>query len=79
MTIQDLGSLGELLAAVATLATLGYLAVQVRQNTESIRASTVQAMFEASAGLHDLCAADSDLGRIFLRGAEDQGNLCLRT
>ena len=31
MTIQDLGSLGELIAAVATVLTLGYLAVQLRQ------------------------------------------------
>lgn len=38
MTIQDWGSVGELLAAVATVATLGYLAVQVRQNTQSTRA-----------------------------------------
>ena len=37
MTIQDLGSLGELLAAVATLATLGYLAVQVGQARRQLR------------------------------------------
>ena len=30
MTIQDLGSLGELIAAIATVATLGYLATQIR-------------------------------------------------
>lgn len=33
MTIQDLGSIGELIAALATLATIAYLAVQIRQNT----------------------------------------------
>lgn len=33
MTIQDLGSIGELIAAVATLVTLAYLALQIRQNT----------------------------------------------
>lgn len=33
MNIQDLGSLGELLAALATIATLIYLAIQIRQNT----------------------------------------------
>jgi hypothetical protein len=33
MTIQDLGSLGELVAALATLVTLVYLATQIRQNT----------------------------------------------
>lgn len=33
MTIQDLGSLGELIAAIATVVTLVYLAAQIRQNT----------------------------------------------
>lgn len=37
MTIQDVGSIGELIAAVATVVTLAYLAVQIRQNTESLR------------------------------------------
>ena len=30
MTIQDLGSIGELVAAIATIATLAYLAIQIR-------------------------------------------------
>lgn len=40
MTIQDLGSIGELVAAIATVATLGYLGLGIRQNTESVRLST---------------------------------------
>jgi hypothetical protein len=39
MTIQDLGSIGELVAAIATVATLVYLALQIRQNTESVKLS----------------------------------------
>ena len=39
MTIQDLGAIGELIGALATLATLVYIAVQVRQNTEQVRDS----------------------------------------
>ena len=38
LTIQDLGALGELLGAVAVLATLIYLALQTRQNTMAIGA-----------------------------------------
>ena len=37
MTIQDLGSIGELIAAIATVATLIYLAVQIRANTTALR------------------------------------------
>lgn len=49
MTIEQLGSIGEFIAAIATLATLAYLAVQVRQNTKALRASTFQQMSEAMA------------------------------
>jgi hypothetical protein len=38
LTIQDLGALGELLGSVAVLVTLGYLALQTRQNTIAIGA-----------------------------------------
>ncbi len=34
MNIQDLGSVGELIGAVATVATLAYLAFQIRNNTK---------------------------------------------
>ena len=37
MTISDLGSLGELIAAIATVATLIYLAAQIRQNTNQLK------------------------------------------
>jgi len=40
MNIQDLGSLGELVAAFATIATLLYLAVQIRQNNRNLHEST---------------------------------------
>ena len=40
MNIQDLGSIGELIAAIATVATLAYLAYQIRQNTKTVTAST---------------------------------------
>lgn len=39
MTILELGALGEFLGAIGVIATLVYLAVQVRQNTRSLEAS----------------------------------------
>ena len=42
MSIQDLGALGELIAAIATVATLIYLAVQLKQNTKALRSATFQ-------------------------------------
>ena len=38
LTIQDLGSLGEFLSSIVVLLTLGYLALQMRQNTMAISA-----------------------------------------
>ena len=43
MTIQDFGSIGELVAAIATVATLFYLAMQIRQGTRATRAASNQA------------------------------------
>lgn len=36
MTIQDLGALGEIIGAVAVVASPIYLAIQIRQNTQQI-------------------------------------------
>lgn len=48
MTIQDWGSIGELIGGVAVIATLIYLAAQIRQNTAMITAQTVQASVDAT-------------------------------
>lgn len=41
MTLQDWGSLGEVISGMAVLVTLIYLAIQTRQNTLAVRASAV--------------------------------------
>ena len=49
MSIQDLGSIGELIAALATLATLLYLARQIRQSNSLARAQTRERMVEQAS------------------------------
>ena len=49
MTIQDLGSIGELLAAIATIGTLIYLALQIRQNTRVVRSQSRRQVVESVA------------------------------
>ena len=61
MTLQDLGSIGELIAAIATLATLVYLAAQIRQNTRAIKATSFMESQHFFAGLHDYLAQNPDL------------------
>ena len=41
MTINELGSVGELIGAIATVATLMYLALQIRANTLSAKYSAI--------------------------------------
>ncbi len=46
MSIQDWGAIGELLAAIATVATLIYLAIQIRENSKQLRVTSINAMNE---------------------------------
>jgi hypothetical protein len=46
VTIQDLGSIGELVAAIATVATLIYLAAQIRQNTSAMKTSALNSLHD---------------------------------
>ncbi len=65
VTIQDLGSLGELIAAIATVATLIYLAFQIRANTRSVRASSFQELDRGIREVHVAMAGNSELSRIW--------------
>ncbi len=51
-TIQMLGSLGEFVGAIAVVATLVYLAIQVRHSKEAMEANT-KSLDESSTPLND--------------------------
>ena len=58
MSLQDLGALGELIGAVAVVATLIYLAIQLRLNAQMNRALIRQSLSDAlrsvsAAGIED--------------------------
>ncbi len=61
LTIQDLGALGELLGSVAVLATLVYLALQMRQNTTAITAQLDSARIIAALNQNLTAATSSEL------------------
>jgi hypothetical protein len=71
MNWDAIGAIGEAVGALGVIFTLGYLAVQIRQNTASVRVSTTQALLEATASFSDLCASDEQLGRVFVNGVEN--------
>lgn len=64
LTFQELGSIGEFIAAIATLVTLVYLAFQIKQSTKVSRAQLTKDLFLASrSALLDI-AKDEGLARI---------------
>ncbi len=68
MNCEALGAIGEVAGAVAVIATLLYLAVQVRQSTNAQRVTAVQTAAENSARFSELLAQDETLGALFWRG-----------
>jgi len=74
VSLQDLGSIGELIAAIATVATLVYLAIQIKH---SARAQNRSNEFAQAGSIHDITtlfnemnwrlAGDGELADIYTR------------
>jgi hypothetical protein len=75
MTIQDLGAIGELVGAVAVLATLFYLARQIKQNTDEIRSANYHSVTDSFNYLNTALAQDAVLANIYRRGSADFDSL----
>lgn len=66
MTIEQIGSLGELIAAIATVITLIYLTTQIRQNNRSLAEATSASANAshssiAATGLYHTCPGILDV------------------
>ena len=68
MTLQDLGNAGELLGAIAVLASLIYLGLQIRQNTTTVRAGTSAAISESLARVTEVLGSDPRAARAYFNG-----------
>ena len=75
MTIQDLGSIGELVAAIATIGTLAYLAVQIRQNTISNRDASTRSTHDMILRVNTPPISDPTLTDLIIRGGKDRAGL----
>ena len=71
MNIQDLGSIGELVAAVATVATLVYLAIQIKHNSKASQGATEESVSTGFNDVNMLIAGNSELSRLFMDGIEN--------
>ena len=75
MNIQDLGAIGELLAALATLVTLIYLALQIRQNSKNLQESTSASMNQGWSSINTRISSDPEFASIFIRGRANLDDL----
>ena len=75
MSIQDLGSIGELIAAIATIATLIYLATQVRQNTRALKSATFQNISGEMGKNVEPILNNADLAALMVKGNNDPSSL----
>ena len=77
MTLQDLGSIGEFVAAVATLATLAYLALQIRQNTREAQATSRSSVSQSFIDLLTHVSRDLETTKLVRTGFAEPNSLDL--
>ena len=70
MTLQDLGNLGELLAAVGVIVSLVYLAVQLRGNTLALHSESRDKNFANYVTMGRPNLIDKELMRVWLGGLD---------
>ena len=70
MTLEDLGNIGELVAAVGVIISLIYLALQIRQNSRLLRASLEQSITDSTNQTIQAAAASPQFSRVVLEGQE---------
>ncbi len=75
MTLEDLGNLGDFIGGLAVIATLVYLAVQIRQNTRMLRSAGEQTTRSDSTATITLAAQTPENAAVFHKGFSNPGAL----
>ena len=60
-TTEILGNVGEFVGAIGVVVTLGYLALQIRQNTKTLRSSIYTSWVETAATTHQMITANASV------------------
>ena len=68
MTIQELGSIGELVGGLAVLLSLVYLALQINQNTRSVRSATSASISESLSRVTEMISSQPEVARTWYQG-----------
>ncbi len=78
MTIEQPGSVGEIIGAAATVAMLAYLAVQIRQNNRLVAASIADSSRDSMNELARILGANPEAARVYAAGVQDPSSLSLQ-
>ena len=70
MTIQEMGALGEMIGGIAVVISLIYVGLQIRQNSNSVRAASQIALRQLGTEITSQIAAP-DMARIYVQGLKD--------
>ena len=74
---QLLGNYGEFLGSIAVVVTLGYLVVQIRQNTRSTNSNNNHNVMMAFNSFNQVLFANPDVARIYYAGLASPQSLSL--
>jgi len=61
-------AIGEILGAIGVIATIAYLAIQIRQNTRSQQSAIAQATTASRTAWYDLVISNPEIGDIWAKG-----------
>ena len=75
MSVQDLGAIGELIAAIATVATLIYLTISIRHNSKTVTSLAKQDLGQSLLEFNRTLFADEETTRIWNLGRKSLDNL----
>src|SRR5262249_40579866 len=75
MDLTVISTLAQVASALAVIVSLGYLAIQVRQNTQAVRNSTHHALTVTRLDYIALVVQNPDLSRILRLGSQDMNTL----
>lgn len=71
MNIELVGIIADVIAAIGVVATLPYLAVQVRENRKAVEASIHQSAAISGAGIAELVATNAEVANLFRNGSNN--------
>ena len=75
MTIEELGSIGEFIAAIAVILSLVYLAIQVKQHTSELAFQSFRDVFNGYSGIRTRILENPELVQLTVRARSNPDSL----